>query len=109
MHAFYPLISLLPVAIVAIPLTEVDLNANGAVKADDPPPSKLGDAANLSTIEANPDAIVSIQSCAIFKCGTTIIPKAVCIAKSIAAGGAPVIVWKRIQTCGINDAQVRQS
>jgi hypothetical protein len=106
MHAFYTLISLLPVAIVAIPFTEVDLNANRAVQADDLPTPKIRDAADLFTTEVNPNDIVSIQSCSVFKCGATILPKAVCIAKSIAGGGAAVIVWKRIQTCGTDAAEV---
>jgi hypothetical protein len=109
MHAFYAVVSFLPFTTFAIPLSDVNLIANAAIQAGELPASNIGDGTEFPIIAANPNEAFQIQGCNIFKCGGTVIPKAICIGNQIAKGGTPVQIWTRIQTCGINAAQVRPS
>jgi hypothetical protein len=109
MHAFYALISFLPFITFAIPLSEVNLIANAAIQAGELPAPSIGDDTDSSIIAANPNDVFQIQGCNVFKCGGTVIPKAICISNQTTKGGTPVQIWTRIQTCGINAAQVQPS
>jgi hypothetical protein len=113
-----------------------DLNAKGAIQADDIPLiSEIisGDPSNFDTIEAREvESVSGTEISVAFNVGNdadlstvaanlnhmaqtqscqvfkclTIIPKILCVTKAIASGGSWNTIWNRIKDCGITSEQV---